>query len=718
MRYTVPFVRPSPLLWLVGLFLIIASQVRLFSIPNLVLPTSKEPLFARSDSNFFIENHGYFPNDFAAVVLAKDALLGVSRDGRLHFTVKGAPPLTMSFYSDGFTAQAEVTLIDPLSTKISFLRGNNPNQWQSNVSVWSRVRITGLLPQLTLLLSFEERRFQIEAIPDGTPNLNTVRLHITGGTIIGVTGGELAVKVGEHLVNLPLPVVDKRLGRAVRFLAPTVTDAHEMNAPFILSDAARPVHRTTSPVSVSHLLGASTFLGSPGSGPADELASAVALDSQGNVYVAGETDSASFPTTMGSAYTSYNGGDRDVFIAKLSSDLTTLIAATFLGGNNSEKSNTIGIDSQGNVYVAGYTESVNFPMTAISIDASHNGSEDAFVAKLSSDLSTLITATFIGGDSNEAVTDLYFDAQSNIYVAGYTRSTNFPTTTSTTHYGETDAFIAKLNSDLSTLIAATLLGGSVDDGGITTVVLDSSGYVYVAGDTYSADFPVTSNAVDTGYNGDRDAFIAKLSNDLSNRIAVTFIGGSDWDEATTIALDDQGGIYIAGNSQSSNFPTTLGVVAPFKNSFRDAFIAKLSNDLSALTAATFLGGTGSDFAMALVLDNQNNIYVAGYTSSPDFPISGGTIDPTYNGNFDGFIVRLSSDLRKLSAATFIGGSNQETVTSIALDTQQNLYVVGMTSSADFQTTSEVYDPTYNTASDVFISKLTLPFSLYIPLTVR
>ncbi len=718
MRYTIPFVRPNPLLWLVGLFIIIASQVRLLSIPDLVLPTSKEPLFARSDSNFFIENRGYFPNDFAAVVLAKDALLGISREGRLHFKVKGAPPLTMSFHSDGFTSQTKVTLIDPLSTKISFLTGNNPNQWQSNVPVWSRVRISGLLPQLTLLLSFEERRFQIEAIPDGTSNLNTVRLHITGGTIVGVTGGELAVKVGEHLVHLPLPVVDKRLGRAVGFLMPTVTNAHEINAPFILSDARRLVHQTAPPVSVSHLLGASTFLGSPGSGTANEFASAVALDSQGNVYVAGETDSASFPTTMGSAYTSYNGGFSDVFVAKLSSDLTTLIAATFLGGNASEKSNTIGIDSQGNIYVAGYTESVNFPTTASSIDAGHNGSEDAFVAKLSSDLSTLVTATFIGGNDNEAVTNLYFDAQSNIYVAGYTRSTNFPTTTNTTHHGETDAFIAKLNSDLSNLIAATLLGGSVDDGGITTVVLDSSGYVFVAGDTYSADFPVTANVVDTGYNGGRDVFVAKLSNDLSNHIAVTFIGGSDWDEVTAIALDDQGGIYIAGNSQSSNFPTTLGVVAPVKNNFKDAFIARLSNDLSTITAATFLGGAGSDGATALVLDTQNNIYVAGYTSSPDFPISGGTIDPTYNGNVDGFIVRLSGDLRNLSAATFIGGSDQETVTSIALDTQQNLYAVGRTLSADFQTTSGVYDPTYNTAFDVFISKLTLPFNLYIPLTVR
>ena len=211
----------------------------------------------------------------------------------------------------------------------------------------------------------------------------------------------------------------------------------------------------------------------------------------------------------------------------------------------------------------------------------------------------LIASTFLGGSGGEGVSSIAIDANGNVYVAGATDSPDFPTTLGafqTNYSGLGDAFVAKLSSDLSTLIASTYLGGSDIDSNITTpivpndavhsIAVDANGNVYVAGWTFSSDFPTTSGASQTNFGGWRDAFVAKLSSDLSTLIASTFLGGSDSEGASSIAIDVNGNVYVAGWTFSSDFPTTSGAFQTDLNGINDAFVVKFDADLSGGNSAT------------------------------------------------------------------------------------------------------------------------------------
>jgi len=376
-----------------------------------------------------------------------------------------------------------------------------------------------------------------------------------------------------------------------------------------------------------------------------------------------------------------------------------LLASTYLGGSDWDEALALALDGDGNVYVAGWTYSSDFPTTAGAYDASYNGYgyEDVFVSKLSSDLSTLLASTYLGGGSYDKVYALALDGQGNVYVAGYTHSSGFPTTDGaydTSHNAYDDAFVSKLSSDLSTLLASTYLGGGSYDGALA-LALDGQGSVYVAGWTSSSDFPTTAGAYDTSHNGYYDVFVSKLSSDLSDLLASTFLGEGDDDYARALALDGQGNVYVAGYTHSSGFPTTDGAYDTSHNGYYDVFVSKLSSDLSTLLASTFLGGGNWDEAYALALDGDGNVYVAGYTESSDFPTTDGAYDTRLDGDGDAFVSKLSSDLSTLLASTYLGGGSYDKVYALALYGVGNVYVAGWTYSFDFPTSAGAYDTSHN-----------------------
>ncbi len=322
-----------------------------------------------------------------------------------------------------------------------------------------------------------------------------------------------------------------------------------------------------------------------------------------------------------------------------------LLASTYLGGSSSDYVNAIAIDLEGNVYVAGYTWSYNFPVTDGAFD---NNPNDIFISKLSSDLTTLLASTYLGGSSGDDANAIAIDSEGNVYVAGYTWSYNFPVTDGAfqTEYsgGWGDAFISKLSSDLTTLLASTYLGGIGYDHAYG-IAIDSEGNVYVAGYTGSSDFPVTDGAYQTEYGGYDDAFISKLSSDLTILLASTYLGGSDWDdEAHAIAIDSEGNVYVAGETHSSDFPVTDGAYQSEYSGWGDAFISKLSSNLTTLLASTYLGGNDSDYANAIAIDSEGNVYVAGKTDSYNFPVTDSAYQTEFGGGDDAFISKLDSNL--------------------------------------------------------------------------
>ncbi len=280
-----------------------------------------------------------------------------------------------------------------------------------------------------------------------------------------------------------------------------------------------------------------TYLGGSGG----DIAYGIAVDVSGNAYVTGETWSTDFPVTPG-AYDTTQNSYYDAFVAKLDGSGSALVYATYLGGNDYDYGSGITVDGSGNAYVTGDTTSTNFPATPGAYDTTQNGTGyyDAFVAKLNGGGSALVYATYVGGSSHDRGSSIAVDGSGNAYVTGYTLSTNFPTTPGaydTTQNGSTDVFVARLNGSGTALAYATYIGGSSGDSG-SGVAVDVSGNAYVAGYTYSMDFPATPGAYDTTFNGgSSDVFVAKLNGSGAALVYATYLGGSGGDGGYGIEVD-------------------------------------------------------------------------------------------------------------------------------------------------------------------------------------
>ncbi|HJW86793.1 MAG TPA: SBBP repeat-containing protein, partial [Candidatus Brocadiaceae bacterium] len=396
------------------------------------------------------------------------------------------------------------------------------------------------------------------------------------------------------------------------------------------------------------------------------------------------------------------------------SELTSLLASTYIGGSSDDYSFSLTLNTSGNVYVTGLTISTNFPTTSGAYCTSNNGYYDVFVSKLDSELTSLLASTYLGGSNYDVGNSLILDSSGNVYVTGNTESTNFPTTNGAydvsyngSYYFGGDVFVSKLDGGLTSLLASTYLGGSNDDYGYS-LTLDTNENVYVTGNTKSTDFSTTSGAYDTSFDGyGHDVFISKLDSGLTSLLASTYLGGLNGDSISSLTLDIDGNVYVTGFTDSRDFPTTSGAYdTSFNGGFNDydVFVSKLDGGLKSLLASTYLGGFNFDFVSSSTLDSSENVYVTGFTRSTDFPTTSGAYDISFDGD-DVFISKLDSGLKSLLASTSLGGSSTDSGNSLSIDTSGNVYVTGCTYSTNFPTTSGAYDTSYNGRYDVFVSKL-------------
>ena len=257
------------------------------------------------------------------------------------------------------------------------------------------------------------------------------------------------------------------------------------------------------------------------------------------------------------------------------------------------------------------------------------------------------------------------------------------------------------------LLYSTFLGGSNGEclWPRCAMAVDSNGAAYVAGETYSSDFPTTPDAFDTTYNGDGDAFVVKLNTTGSALIYAAFLGGGNSDWGLGIAVDGSGTSYVTGRTESPDFPATPDVFDTTHNGSRDVFVVKLNATGSALVYATFLGGDNWDEGDAIAVDEAGNVYMTGVTISSDFPTTPGAFDRDRNGSFDAFVAKLNASGTTLVYATFLGGGSSEWGLGIAVDGSGTSYVTGRTESSDFPTTLGAFDTTYDGDFDAFVVKL-------------
>ena len=382
----------------------------------------------------------------------------------------------------------------------------------------------------------------------------------------------------------------------------------------------------------------STYVG----GSSGDCGNGIAVDSAGNAYVTGYTLSADFPTV--NAYDStFNGGyvTGDCFVLKLPSAGDTLLYSTYVGGNDTDFGGQIAVDSTGFAYVTGHTASTDFP-TVNATDNTFGGDYDCFVFKLSSDGDTLLYSTYVGGSDNDFGKGIAVDSAGNAYVTGMTGSTLFPTVNaydSTFNGRYYDCFVFKLSSAGNTLLYSTYVGGSSDEFAYG-IAVDSTGNAYVTGDTVSADFP-TVNAYDNlAHVTSLDCFVFKLSSAGDTLLYSTFVGGRGSDEARGIAVDSAGCTYVAGYTDSVDFPTVNATDSTLSGS-SDCFVFKLSYAGDTLLYSTYVGGSGRDSGNGITVDSTGSAYVTGDTWSADFPTVNAT-DSTLSGLSDCSVFKLTS----------------------------------------------------------------------------
>jgi secreted PhoX family phosphatase len=407
-----------------------------------------------------------------------------------------------------------------------------------------------------------------------------------------------------------------------------------------------------------------------------------------------------------------------------------------LGGSGSDEAYALAIHPKtGDVYVAGATDSEDFPKTTGGAQKRCNNcaidpeepSGDVFVARLNKDLTLILQSTYLGGSGTDRAYALAIHPKTGeVYMAGVTKSKNFPKTTGGAQEsisGFHDAFVSRLNKELTQILQSTYLGGNGEDFAHALVIHPQTGEIYVAGETLSTNFPKTAGGAQAGHHGGlEDAFVARLNTSLTQILQSTYLGGSNGDYAYALAIHPTtGDVYVAGFTLSTNFPKTTGgaqAQAKYRKGIfppGDAFVARLNKDLIQILQSTYLGGSGTDRAKALAIHPKTGeVYVAGETESTDFPSTNGGAQETYvsdkgnaGGKEDAFVARLNKELTQILQATYLGGIYSDRVYALAIHpTTGDVYVAGSTFSPNFPKTTGGAQPIRGgVLSDAFVARL-------------
>lgn len=400
----------------------------------------------------------------------------------------------------------------------------------------------------------------------------------------------------------------------------------------------------------------STFLG----GSSTDYGSGIALDPQGNIYVSASTYSTDFPTLH--PFQSALAGLENAFVTKIKADGSALIYSTYLGGSGQERGGAIAVDKQGRAYVTGSTTSSDFPVR-LAIQPAFGGVLDIFVAKFNASGNALLYSTYLGGSAQEIDGGIAVDANDNVYVDGSTSSTDFPTLHAiqpTFGGGFQDVFVTKIRADGKALLYSTYLGGS-DQEWPGAIVPDSSGNAYLAGFTASRDFPIMNAFQPTQTGPGGDAFITELNGDGSNFVFSTYFGGTLGDGASTIAVDPAGYIYVAGGTDSKNFPLAHPLQSKI-TPFQTAFVSKFTPGASSLLFSTYLGV--NEVVISLVVDSAGSAYLVGDVySARGFPVTPLAYQTSWTGLTGNFVAKLADPAAVVSPVQKNFGSQATGTTS-------------------------------------------------------
>jgi Beta-propeller repeat len=658
------------------------------------------------------------------LLTSNEAILALSKSKSKN-QVEPGPVIKMKFA--GANPEPQLEGLGAFSGRSNYFIGNDPSKWRRDVLNYEKIRYRNIYPGTDLVYYGNQQQIEYDFVVTAGADPNLIKLDFDGVSQIRVDdGGDLVLNAGENEVRQHKAVVYQEVdGRreeiASRYL---LGKGGEVSFEIGAYDRSRPLV-------IDPVLSYSTFLGRND----DESANAIYVDEAGNAYVTGYTFSLDFPTEAPLQVT--NSGNGDAFVIKLNPAGSDIIFSTFLGGSDDfEQGDDIALDEEGNIFLAGPTQSNDFPTVNAIQPAFGGGGQDFFVAKLASDGSRLIFSTYLGGgDAEYSRVRLAVDGSGDVCVTGNTQSINFPTANAfqpvhapgrivspfpfpfpSTRMNQ-DAIVTKIKGDGSALSFSTYLGGSGDDRGLD-LAIDGNGDIHLVGFAGSIDFP-TADSLQPKKAGAVDAFISKFDRNGS-LIFSTYFGGSSSDYGQAISLDGAGNIYLLGDTYSTNFPTLSPLDSTLSGS-SDLFVAKLNPTASAILYSTYLGGSNSEEAADLKVDATGNAYITGLTSSNDFPTVNAiqtVLDPGspcpqlyYFTPSDAIIAKLDALGSRLIYSSYLGGQCSDRGEGIAIDRFGSAYVVGSTASANFPTTPGAFQTIpylpqpSNIVRDAFILKI-------------
>jgi len=682
-----------------------------------VLPKAKELLGALPLR--FEPNHGQLPpavrfsaraGDLRVFLTAREALLrfpGISAPETIRISLVGANP------------SPRVEGAGPLASRSNYFLGNRRADWRLGVPHYRAVRYAAVYPGIDLVFYGAAQGLEYDFVLQPGADPGRIRMRFRGVQRLSLTPeGDLRLRAGgRELVQKTPLVYQPQAGSAARR---EIRCRYRLLGRGVVGvELAR--YDRSLPVIIDPVLVYGSFLGTS----ADEVITGIKVDDSGMVYVAGSISSGDI-TPPGGTYQESPAGGRDVFIAKLDPALSgpeSLVYFTYLGGTGDDAPTCLTLDSAGSVYVAGSTASSDFPLAGSPAQNTPGGAADAFVAKLDPRIAgpfSLNYSTYLGGSEADIAYGIDVDAAGAIYVAGSTRSENLPRSSSPLQdgrWGEQDGFVAKLDLNASSVVYSTYLGGEVRDEARAVVVV-SPDRIWVAGHTFSAIFPASANAFQPAYQGGGDIFLTQLDLGRPGYDALlysTFLGGTGDDEVRRMVLDPTGRVLLTGFTLSDNFPVTPDAFQPAPHGMGTVFLARLdpnSEDRPALTYATYLGGSGGEVAYDIAADAQENVYLAGYTLSRDFPVTGDAFQPTYGGGVNVFCTRLNlaaPPAQALVYSTYIGQAGISVARGIAVAPDGVIYLAGYAQDRGFPVTDNAYQSTYvGGLSDGFVVGLPPP----------
>jgi len=738
------------------------SRSSIASAPYGKLPISFEANQGQADPSVQFVSHG---QGYSFLLRAGEALLAIQslKPGYKSVPAKagmsGQPPtqaqetslVRLSLVDANPNARAVAE--DQQITRTNYFLGNDPTRWRTNLPNYGRVRYHSVYDGIDLVYYGNQHQIEHDFVVGPKADPAKILLSLNGGESprIDAATGDLILTAGSGATRSELrllkPVAYQESGRERRPISSCYKLLAHNRIGFSIGR-----YNHTQPLIIDPVLVYSTYFGGSGFNGNGDQGNGIAVDSSGNAYVVGTTYSSNFPLTT-EPFQAQNavaraGHGSTVFVAKFNAAGTALLYSSYLGGSGSGSGGDFGygiaLDPQNNVYVTGTTYSTDFPVTCGAFQTANesttSGAPTAFVTKLNPSTNALTYSTYLGGTGNHATPGqgdvaeaIAVDAKGNAYLTGYTWSSDFPVTdaafqTKSLGGGLTsNAFVTKLNPGGTALVFSTFLGGGGSHGAGdygNAVAINAAEDTFVTGSTASPNFPVTTGAFQMALNGSSNAFVTELNSDGTDEVYSTYLGGTGGDSARAIAVDGQGFAYVAGNTSSSDFPLTAGVLEDAGSgiskylgaNWSGAFVTKLKTDGTALEYSTYLEGLNTTVT-GLAVDSHGSAYVTGTAAASGagrfagFQVTPDALQlPAYQDG-SAFLVKLNPSATVLNYATLLGGSSPDGATAIALDTAGNAYLTGSASSTDFPTTGGAFQVTKNSAAagvgNAFVSKFVL-----------